>query len=33
LLVVDGGWNILCEAEHSLNGNFHRVTELVRPER
>jgi hypothetical protein len=30
LLIVDGGWNILCEAEKSLNVNFQQVTELVR---
>jgi thymidylate kinase len=33
LLIVDGGWNVLREAENSLNVNFRRVTELVRPER
>jgi deoxyadenosine/deoxycytidine kinase len=31
LLIVDGGWNILHKAGHSLHTNFHQVTELVRP--
>lgn len=30
LLIVDGEWNVLRNADHSLNMNLHRVTELVR---
>jgi hypothetical protein len=31
LLIVDGGLKILSKADNSLNTNFRRVSELVRP--
>ena len=31
LLIVDGGLNIQHKADNSINHDFHRVTELVRP--